>query len=307
MVASYYDYAFKAMGSTIEIKAELDTPHQLVFKEIEDLFSLVETLASRFLQESELTYLNNHLDEMVTVHPIMMLLLKKAYQSYLDTNGMFDPRILKALQHSGYSQTFKDNEWHNVKTIPLVIRNAWTPEFKGNKVNIGTQPIDLGGIGKSYTVELASDIIKQYSQNFFINAGGDVLFSGNMEEGKPWTVGVENPYDIDADSVAILEVNTMGVATSSKARNYWETPDKRKWHHIINPFTGQPTDTGVQAVTVLNNDLITAEVWTKTLMMYNSDEIARIADEKQLPAMWFDKEGRMHYNEHIRPFISWTI
>lgn len=297
------------MGSTISIQAEVDDSLSAeMFYKVEKCFRDIEKIASRFDVNSELSFVNKNLGYTVEVSEDLCSLLKDAYYAYQVTGGKFDPRILKTLSNIGYANTFLDNQWKDVKVKPLIIREDWKPIIDDAKVYVGNEPIDLGGIGKSYTVWKSGQIVAGYSENFFVNAGGDIIFAGHAPEAAEWTVGVDNPYvEVSGSPLAILGLEDKSVATSSIAKHSWVTADGRRMHHIINPKTGLPADGGAVAVTVVHDDIIAAEIWSKTLFLEPVDEIAEFTESLKMPVLWFTNDNKMHYNEYMKPFVRWTI
>lgn len=305
-MVDYQTHTFKALGSNITIQT--DIPKNIAkkaFKEIENYFEHINTIASRFKPESELNLLNNHIGYTVEVHPELVEIIQDAYYAYQITDGNFDPRILTSLNNLGYTQTFKNNKWENINTTPHTITERWTPNLTTSKINIGSHPIDLGGIGKSYTAVKASKILEGYTNNYFLNAGGDIIFSGVAPDGQPWTVGVENPYIKTEHPLAILKIQDQTVATSSTAKNNWKDTTGKTYHHLINPKTGLPVATNIIAITIIHDDLITAEIWSKSLFLETEQGMTEITDNLNLPALWFTKDNKMHYNKHMKPYITW--
>lgn len=312
MVASTKTYAthtFKALGSTITVQAELQPDNaEKIFKQIENCFTQIDHIASRFREDSELTFINTHLNQSIQVSHDLATLIKDAKYAYQITDGKFDPRIFQALNNIGYINTFLGNSFTETKTKPHIIRQTWSPTVQENTVYIGEHPIDLGGIGKSYTVWKASQILDQHTENYYINAGGDITFSGAPPQGKEWTVGVDNPYmETSTQPLAILAVEDESVATSSIAKHSWLTADNKRMHHIIDPNTGLPADNQITAVTTIHHDIITAEIWSKTLFLHTQEEIIEITNNLQLPALWFTSDNKMHYNEQMEKHIRWTV
>lgn len=308
-MVKYLKYSFQAMGSKIQIEAQIEeTQSKKIFTEIENCFKNVEKIASRFDENSDLTLLNNNLENTVEVEEILIDIIKNAYHAYSITDGNFDPRILSTLNNIGYIDTFTNNKWEKVKVTPLVIRERWAPTFHDNKIHIGSHPIDLGGIGKSYTVWLTSEILHKYSENFYINAGGDITFVGIASDGSEWTVGVDNPYmEESIEPLAVLAVRDVSVATSSIAKRSWVMADGKRMHHIINPKTGMPANEGIQAITIISEDVIQAEIWSKSLFFETPENINEITQNLKLPAIWFTTDNKMHYNELMKKHLIWSV
>lgn len=308
-MVKYLKHSFKAMGSTISIEAEVNPEEaNTIFQEIENCFKHIEKIATRFDENSDLNILNNNLNHTVEVDKTLIDIIKNAYHAYSITDGKFDPRILSTLNNIGYIDTFTDNKWKKVKVTPIVIRERWAPTFHDDKIYIGSHPIDLGGIGKSYTVWLTSQILYKYSKNFYINAGGDITFVGLAPDASEWTVGVDNPYmEESIEPLAVLAVRDVSVATSSIAKRSWVMADGKRMHHIINPKTGMPANEGIQAITVVSEDVIQAEIWSKSLFFETPENINEITQNLNLPALWFTTDNKMHYNDLMKPYIKWSI
>lgn len=297
------------MGSTVTIQAEIEeNESENIFNQIVTCFKELEKTASRFNPESELSYLNSNLSYTVEVSETLKDLLKEAYHAYQLTGGAFDPRILTTLSNVGYSENFNDNQFNTKESKPFIIKETWNPSLDSGKVFVGEHPIDLGGIAKSYTVWKASLIMQKYSDNFFINAGGDITFQGLDPNGNKWTVGVENPFNIsDTTPLAVLELKNKAIATSSIAKRTWTDKNNQTMHHIINPSTGLPADNGTVSITIIHSDIVTAETWSKSLFLEPADQIAEFTESLQLPALWFTTDKQMHYNSFMKKHVTWTI
>lgn len=304
----YHVHSFKAMGSFISLNVELHDGFDSseIFKNVEKIFNNVEKVASRFIVGNDLDMLNNSLNTWVSVDEVLFDLIRESFYAYEKTSGLFDPRILNNLKQSGYAISFNENSWTSNSDNPEPISTVWKPEFneETHSVNIGSLPIDLGGIGKSYTVWLAYLELVKFSSNFFVNGGGDVLFAGKQSDGNLWTVGVENPFLSDSkDYIAVVAVSNVGVATSSLSKRSWVDSDGNTHHHIINPSTGLPARNGIMSVTVVHEDVVYAEIWSKSLFLKNQDELNEITHELFLPALWVTEDGKMHHNYLMSKYL----
>lgn len=303
-MVEYLSSTFKAMGSTISLQAKISD--EKPFMEIQKLFAEYEQAASRFIKDNPLDEINKHLGEWVDVPSCLAEMIQASYVAYRYTNGSFDPRILGNLIAAGYVETFENNKWSSMTTRTVSIVEPWAPEIRPTSVRVGKMPIDLGGIGKSFTAKKAAEILSQHSNDYFVNAGGDVVFAGLSPEGEKWKVSVENPYDINK-TAAVIEVSDVSVATSSIAKRQWITSDERRMHHIINPRTGQPADGEIVAVTIIHPDAVWAEIWAKSLFFMSSKDLAINTSNLKIPALWFNKDGEMSYNMAMKPYVIWTV
>ena len=80
------------------------------------------------------------------------------------------------------------------------------------------------------------------------------------------------------------EPGRPGCATSSIRLRRWPV-DGRPVHHLVDPRTGDPADTGLLAVTVVGPDVARAEVWSKALFLAGRGQVRRLADDRGLAAL----------------------
>lgn len=113
------------------------------------------------------------------------------------------------------------------------------------------QSIDLGGIAKGYAGDEAIKIYKKHGiESAYINLGGNVVVLGKKPNGKPWKIGIQNPRDIKGKYIGIVEVSDKAVITSGDYERYFEENGKR-YHHIFDPNTGYPANSGLISATII--------------------------------------------------------
>ncbi|MCI5207734.1 MAG: FAD:protein FMN transferase [Candidatus Electrothrix sp. ATG2] len=97
--------------------------------------------------------------------------------------------------------------------------------------------ITLDGIGKGYIVDQGVTTLNSFGfQQVLVEAGGDLLVSGNKPQGNPWRIGIRKPRPEMPGELLTVAGENMAVATSG---DYFQpfSPDLLH-HHIINPHTG---------------------------------------------------------------------
>ena len=111
--------------------------------------------------------------------------------------------------------------------------------------------INLGGIAKGYVVERAAAMLRARGvEHALLNAGGDTRVIGDRR-GQPWIVGIRHPRVAD-EVVTRLPLVDEAISTSGDYERFFEE-NGRRYHHIINPATGRPTE-GILTVTVIGPD-----------------------------------------------------
>jgi thiamine biosynthesis lipoprotein len=97
-------------------------------------------------------------------------------------------------------------------------------------------------------------------------------------------VGLEHAPDL---RVAIA---AGAVATSASTRRRWRVGGIEQ-HHLIDPGTGAPADTGLRAVTIVADEAARAEVVAKAAFVAGADRAAAVAEEAGVTGLLFTTSG----------------
>ncbi len=109
--------------------------------------------------------------------------------------------------------------------------------------------LDLGGIAKGWAVDRAADALRAHGvRDGLVNLAGHLYALGQSERGDAWEVGVQSPTDPNG-IVARFPLSDGAVATSGDYRQFFDYHGRR-FHHILDPRTGEPRVTGEHTVTV---------------------------------------------------------
>ena len=79
----------------------------------------------------------------------------------------------------------------------------------------------------------------------------------------------------------------------------------REVHHIIDPRTGEPADSGLLSVTVVGPDTARAEVWSKALFLAGRGRVRQLADERDIAALLVDDDGVVGISRAMRTHLIW--
>jgi FAD:protein FMN transferase len=135
--------------------------------------------------------------------------------------------------------------------LPLVDYRAVRLDAETGTVAIerpGTR-IHVGGIGKGYAVDRAVELLRAYGHtDFMVQFGGD-LYVGGRAGDEPWRLGINDPRGAPDDSFAMLELSDATLSTSGDYERAFER-DGIRYHHILDPRTGQPAR-GARSVTIV--------------------------------------------------------
>ncbi len=174
---------------------------------------------------------------------------------------------------------------------------------KDNKVMLKRQgmSLDLGGIAKGYSADEAARILKENGvKHAIVNLGGNILAINTNTNGKPWNIGVQDPFKTRGDSVGELEVTNKTVVTSGIYERYFEKNGK-KYHHILNPFTGYPMDNNLASVTLVTDVSIDADAMTKNIFYLGVDKGMNYVNKKNgLQAIFITKDKKVYITDGLK-------
>ena len=266
---------FRAMNTNIYAKlySSMTNSHEIV-EDVKRLFCSMDRRLSRFNPESELSSFNQSSGSVVA-SPILYAVLEVALWAAQVTGGLFDPTILPDLEHAGYRQSFEyvagsDTQNDDPPQARFGRFRTLTLSPAGYVVDKPDDvKVDLGGIGKGWTVDRAADRLQGLG-SFLVNAGGDLYAYGAPPQEAGWQVVIPHPL-AGNETIATLRVRDRAIATSSIVRRRWQR-GRQRFHHLIDPRTARPAKTNIVSVTVISSRVALAEVLAKTALILGSQQ-----------------------------------
>ena len=111
--------------------------------------------------------------------------------------------------------------------------------------------LDLGGIAKGWIADRTGEFLEKNGvEHAIINLGGNIAVIGEKEEGTPWSIGIERPYSDRTEIMGMVEAADATVVTSGIYKRMFKK-DGKLYHHVLNPDTGYPVRTDLEAVTIV--------------------------------------------------------
>jgi thiamine biosynthesis lipoprotein len=243
-----------------------------------DALEAREARWSRFRPTSELCRLNDAGGAPVVLSPGTFSLVARAVDAWRDTDGRYDPTVLAALQAAGYDRDF-DAVARTGGAVDQ--RPAAAPGCRDVEVDDVVHAVrlprgvalDLGGIGKGAAAdEVSAELLAAGVpgvRGVLVNLGGDLRARGDAPDPHGWVVDVEDP--LATGRTGVLALAAGAIATSTKLRRTWMRGG-RALHHLIDPRTGEPAESGLASVTVVAGDAWRAEVLAKAAFVAGADD-----------------------------------
>lgn len=289
------------MGSEAQVTV-LDGGPELVDQARRRLDEL-EQRWSRFLPDSEISQLNRSDGGPVVVSPETFAVVTAAVEAWRWSGGRFDPTIGRTMELAGYDRPFDTvglgrSGRHEPAPTPADI--VLDPYPESIRVPPGVR-LDLGGIGKGAAADLvAAELLMEGAAGCCVNVGGDLRVAGQAPRPEGWRIEVAAG---SASGVVTVGVRQGAVCTSTRTRRVWVGADGPE-HHLRDPTTGQPLDTGLRTVTVISARAIQAEVLTKTAFAAGRGDAAAVIGRAGATGLLVDDDSQPVLLEGLGPFLE---
>lgn len=135
--------------------------------------------------------------------------------------------------------------------------------------------LDLGGIAKGHAVDRAAGALRRHGvRDGLVSAGGDLYALGVSGDGDPWEIGVRDPEN-PARHLEVLRVSDAAVATSGDYEAGFDHGGRR-YHHLLDPATGEPRRSPVRSLTVTAERCMAADAAATALFGTPAREAASL-------------------------------
>lgn len=251
---------FYVLGTIIQLTVykNEDVP---AIKEAIDRLVEIDDKMSFFKDYSEISKINKNAGS--TSQQVSMdtyfVIEKALYYSKL-SKGAFDITIRPVVSLWGigskHPQIPNDDEIKNRLKLVNYKNIVMDKNTKSIRLKHKKQCIDLGSIAKGYAADEVKKIfIRNNVTSAMINLGGNVFALGNKSDGSLWNIGIQDPLKSRGEYVGIVSFADKSVVTSGNYERYFISNGK-KYHHIIDPNTGYPSDNGVISATIISEKSI---------------------------------------------------
>lgn len=216
--------------------------------EIERLDALWSIASS----DGEIARLNA--EKQITASADTLALLTRAKEISAATDGLFSTTIAPLMEAWGF--TSGDYRVPDEAELSALLAHVDDEEIAiaDSTVTIPADAkVDLGGIAKGFTSARVMEIFRENGvENGILSLGGNVQTLGTKPDGSLWRVGLQDPADERA-LFATLELADKAVITSGAYERNFEQ-NGITYHHIIDPRTGYPAESGLSSVTIVSDD-----------------------------------------------------
>ena len=273
----------------------------LAFQLIDDL----EDQLTVYRDHSEVSQLNRLATQVPqSIEPGLLNLIQLAKRIHHDTGGAFDVTAGQLSRLWGFESRkgAVPSEDKIEAALELVNSDFLIVDDAQQKLSISREgvKINLGGIGKGYSLDRVAELFEQHSIHDFVIHGGQssVLAHGGSGEQvtdqeleqRCWHVGISHPTAAGV-RLAEVQLRNQALGTSGTGRQGFFYRGKR-YGHIIDPRTGWPTSHFLSTTVVSNSAAISDALATAFFVMKPADVFAFCEKWPELKAVLVEGVNR---------------
>lgn len=195
------------------------------------------------------------------------------------SDGAFDPTVAPLVELWGFGKNKNIDHTPNSQEIDSVREYVGIADCRltdGYIVKKSPETkFNFSAIAKGYGCDMIGRMMQRNGvKNYMIEIGGEIALNGKSPHGGMWRIMVDAPIQsndsVIHEQMAIIEVDSCGIATSGNYRNY-HVIDGTPMGHSIDPFTGRPAITTILSATVIAPDCLTADALATACMIMSLD------------------------------------
>ena len=222
---------------------------------------------------------------------LLVDILNKSINLISKTNGYFNPYMGRLTHKWKDAIKAKKVLQKDIIDSELEIINNTSVTITNNNIKInGDGNIDLGGIVKGYALEWIRGYLKENNiSKYYVDCGSSSIYIGNINV----NVAISNPYG--SGYIKNHYYSNLGLATSNgKHQNV--VIDGVRYHHLINPKTGYPSN-NYDTISLLGNiDNALLDAYSTALFSMNIDEASSFAKNNNIDLIAYSGGKIIEYN-----------
>ncbi len=267
---------------------------EAAFKELQRL----EGMLNYYSKDSEISRIN----QMAGIAPVKVSketieIISKAIEAAVLTEGGFDITAGPLISLWDFKAKKVPPVEEIKRALPKVGYRELIVDISKGKVFLRKKgmEINLGGIIKGYAAHRVTEVLKARGiKGGIVSVGGDIQTFGLRPDGKTWNVGIQEPRPKkDKEEVlGTIALTDSCISTSGDYERYFEH-DGRRYHHILDPATGFPTE-GIRAITVVATEGALCDALATGLFVLGVDRALQKMAEKGIEGLIIDDKGQIH-------------
>ncbi len=245
--------------------------------------------------------------EKVTVNEAFLDWTKECLDLAQRSQGSFDPTI-------GNLTRLWNIEGENPKVPDQKDIDDCLSEIGYKHINIeekqismdpGTS-IDLGAVGKGIGCDIVNDYLNKKGNvdGAVVAIGGSVITYGQKPDGSSWKVAVQDPDSEDGVAMGVLELSGLHYISTSGDYEKYFIENGKKYHHILDPKTGYPSESGLRSVTIVCDNGLLSDGLSTACFILGEEEGMKLLEEYGAQGVFITENNEVVISQGLKNSFS---
>ena len=270
---SYATFSGYAQGGTYTVKADLEwvgTPADEIQKTIDAILDSIDFSLSGYNKNSLLTHYNAGEEIVPDRFFTEVRALSERYRA--ETDGAFDCASAPLFDIWGFG--FTTDSLPDPERVQQALAAC-----KEEKV------LNFNAIAQGYTCDVVANYLHSIGVRNMLVDIGEIYCEGLNANGKPWTIGVDNPVDgndtpgKDLRGIWQSAGKACGIVTSGNYRKFY-VKDGKKYAHTIDPRTGYPVEHNLLSATIVAPTAAEADALATACMVMGPQQARALIESR---------------------------
>ncbi len=152
--------------------------------------------------------------------------------------------------------------------------------------SLGTRQLDLGAVAKGYIADKLTEFFKKNNaEDVIIDLGGNVALIGEF------SVGIRSPFNPE-EVFAKITLKDKSAVTSGAYQRYFDYDGKR-YHHILDPRTGECASSPLASVTVISPSSMHADALSTAIYILGEEGLSLFSNFPDTDALLITQDGEV--------------
>lgn len=308
------EQTFYIYDTVVNIKVFGDAVEQKNMDDIQAMLERMDIEFSRTKENGELYAVNQAAGkEPVVVSDETLDIVKLSLKYAEEMDGLYDPTVgplvdLWAIGEGGEKvpdQAAIDQARSLTNYKDVIVDEAAKTVMLAREGMV----LDMGGIGKGYAADRIADYLKaQGLDSAMINLGGSSIIAlGNKPNGSPWNIGLQDPDQSRGTQLGTIKISDEVIDASGVYERYF-MQDGVRYHHILDPRTGFPSQNGLKSLTIMSPSATDADALSTGVFLMGLEEgLAYLeALPEKVDAFFITDDNKIYATSSLRERLNLT-
>lgn len=152
---------------------------------------------------------------------------------------------------------------------------------------------DLGAIAKGYIADKVKTLLEEQGvKHAVLDLGRNILLIGGKTADTGFTVGIQDPNQAEGTLAALIRTSGKSIVTSGIDERYFLYEGKR-YHHVLDPFTGFPANTGLASATILSDSSAQGDALSTSCLLLGAEKGMKLVESLEgIEALFITTDGQ---------------